>query len=353
VTNDDTKQVTKNIAVIDTITLYGIATGYTWMEVTRTQDIYDLRSKLFPVVQTIGIEETSTSTLPTTTVETTVDVTSTALSTADQTIRKVFTSVVPVAVTDVKKFTYTKTIFTDSTSVYSIEATNTIGTIATTTLTTLTTVTNGVTSTITTVLSTDVTVTAQPVATQVCDMPIQDGDFEFRPGTSPWWTDWDYSSFDWDKKVVPGHGKVMQTHDNLYGYWNFIAYQDIKSCKGVTFQCSYDYYIDKYYERYMKDPETGEWGTYIPFIRTHWNDAIFDDPWNPLGNRFPQPNNGYPAGSWYSASIEFTTSGNTDKLWIQAASPQKKNDGNNFIRLDNYVCRPVSYNGPNGPVGGF
>ncbi|KAM0545046.1 hypothetical protein ACHAO7_008459 [Fusarium culmorum] len=124
--NDDVKQVTKEIAVIDTITLHGIAAGYTWMEITRTQDIYSLRSKLFPIVQTIDITKRSTSTLPTTTVETTVNVTSTALSTADETIYDAFTSIVPVAATDVKKFTYTKTIFTDATSVYSIEATNTV-----------------------------------------------------------------------------------------------------------------------------------------------------------------------------------------------------------------------------------
>uniref|UniRef100_A0A4E9EMB7 HNH nuclease domain-containing protein n=1 Tax=Gibberella zeae TaxID=5518 RepID=A0A4E9EMB7_GIBZA len=103
--NDDVKQVTKEIAVIDTITLYGITAGHTWMEVTRTQDIYGLRTKLFPVVQTIDITETSNSILPTTTVETTVDITSTALSTADETVYDAFTSIVPVAATDMKKFT--------------------------------------------------------------------------------------------------------------------------------------------------------------------------------------------------------------------------------------------------------
>ncbi|PTD11377.1 hypothetical protein FCULG_00004984 [Fusarium culmorum] len=197
--NDDVKQVTKEIAVIDTITLHGIAAGYTWMEITRTQDIYSLRSKLFPIVQTIDITKRSTSTLPTTTVETTVNVTSTALSTADETIYDAFTSIVPVAATDVKKFTYTKTIFTDATSVYSIEATNTVGTIATTTLTTLTTVANGVTSTITTILFTDVTVTAQSIATETCAMTIEDGDFEYAPLNSLWHKS-SRSEYDWSKK---------------------------------------------------------------------------------------------------------------------------------------------------------
>ncbi|KAI1073027.1 hypothetical protein LB507_009116 [Fusarium sp. FIESC RH6] len=326
VTNDDVKQVTKEIAVIDTITLYGIATGYTWMEVTRTQDIYDLRSKLFPVVQTIDIAETSTSTLPTTTVETTVEVTSTALSTADETVYDAFTRVVPVAVRDVKKFTYTKTIFTDATSVYSIEATNTVGTMATTTLTTLTTVTNGLTSTITTVLSTQVTVTARPVETKICEMPIKDGDFEYPAGTSPWWKSV-YSAFDWDKAYVDGHGKVMKSQ-NLVNYTSFIMWQDITSCAGVTFQCSYDYYIDKQYERVMKDPRTKKMGTWIPFIRTYWNDDIWYKPDKFLGNRFNQPDNldkPYYPGQWYTASIEFKTSGGTDTLYIQAASPQEEN----------------------------
>ena len=352
VTNDDVKQVTKEIAVIDTITLYGIATGYTWMEVTRTQDIYDLRSKLFPVVRTIDIAETSTSTLPTTTVETTVEVTSTALSTADETVYDAFTSVVPVAVTDVKKFTYTKTIFTDATSVYSIEATNTVGTIATTTLTTLTTVTNGVTSTITTVVSTQVTVTARPVETKICEMPIKDGDFEYPAGTSPWWKSV-YSAFDWDKAYVDGHGKVMKSQ-NLVNYTSFIMWQDITSCAGVTFQCSYDYYIDKQYERVMQDPRTKKLGTWIPFIRTYWNDDIWYKPDKFLGNRFNQPDNlrePYYPGQWYSASIEFKTSGGTDTLYIQAASPQEENvGGENYIMLDNYKCRPIKYNSPNGPV---
>lgn len=351
VTNDDVKQVTKEIAVIDTITLYGIATGYTWMEVTRTQDIYDLRSKLFPVVQTIDIAETSTSTLPTTTIETTVEVTSTALSTADETVYDAFTSVVPVAVTDVKKFTYTKTIFTDATSVYSIEATNTVGTIATTTLTTLTTVTNGVTSTITTVLTTQVTVTARPVETKICEMPIKDGDFEYAPGTSPWWTS-KYSTFDWDKQVVDGHGKVLKSR-NLYDYKNLVIWQDLKSCAGVTFSCSYNYYIDKQYERTEQDPKTKKPVTWVPFIRTYWNDDIWYKPDKYLGNRFNQPNlprDPYYPGQWYSATIEFTTSGGTDTLYIQAASPQKENEGSNYIMLDDYKCRPIKYNGPNGPV---
>ena len=348
VTNDDVKQVTKEIAVIDTITLYGIATGYTWMEVTRTQDIYDLRSKLFPVVQTIDIAETSTSTLPTTTVETTVEVTSTALSTADETVYDAFTSVVPVAVTDVRKFTYTKTIFTDATSVYSIEATNTVGTIATTTLTTLTTVTNGVTSTITTVLSTHVTVTARPVETKICDMPINDGDFEYAPYTSPWGVSGS-SKVDWNKAFVDGHGKVLKS-ENLDNYKNLLIWQDIKSCAGVTFRCSYDYYIDKQYERLVKDSKTKKWITWVPFIRTYWNDDVWYNTGNYLGNRFNQPYEGYEPGYWYSADIEFTTSGKTDTLWIQAASPQEEKEGKNYIMLDNYKCRPIKYNGPNGPV---
>jgi hypothetical protein len=357
VTNDDVKQITKQIAVIDTSTLYGIATGYTWMEVARTQDIYDLRSKLFPVVQTIDIAETSTSILPTTTVETTVEVTSTALSTADETVYDAFTSVVPVAVTDVKKFTFTKTIFTDATSVYSIEATNTVGTIATTTLTTLTTVTNGVTSTITTVLSTQVTVTARPVETKICEMPIKDGDFQYAPGTSPWWTYYQKPYLDWWKVDITGtnldtsgsHKKVLKS-DNLYGFFNLLIYQDITSCAGVTFKCSYDYYIDKQYERRVQDSKTKKWTTWVPFIRTYWKDDVWYNTGNYLGNRFNQPDEGYEPGYWYSANIEFTTSGKTDRLWIQASSPQEENEGSNYIMLDNYKCRPIKYNGPNGPA---
>ncbi|KAH7004316.1 hypothetical protein EDB82DRAFT_486522 [Fusarium venenatum] len=353
VVNDDVKQVTKEIAVIDTITLYGIATGYTWMEVTRTQDIYDLRSKLFPVVQTIDIAETSTSTLPTTIVETTVDVTSTALSTADETVYDAFTSIVPVAVTDVKQFTYTKTIFTDATSVYSVEATNTVGTIATTTLTTFTTVTNGVTSTITTILSTDVTVTAQAIATETCAMPIKDGDFEYEPGTSPWYASYK-SKYDWDKIWLDNaHGKVLQTKQ-LYNNTNFILWQDIQSCKGVTFSCDYQFWIDKYY--YVKgDKKPGKgkndnsdsayyWWT--PYIWTFWN----DNP-NTIGERWPR--NTGEAGRWMDANIKFQTTGKVDTLWIYSASPQWPWEGDNFLMLDNYKCKPIAFKGPNGPVGGF
>ncbi|KAG8676368.1 hypothetical protein FPOAC2_02464 [Fusarium poae] len=353
VVNDDVKQVTKEIAVIDTITLYGIATGYTWMEVTRTQDIYDLRSKLFPVVQTIDIAETSTSTLPTTTVETTVEVTSTALSTADETIYDAFTSIVPVAITDVKKFTYTKTVFTDATSVYSIEATNTVGTIATTTLTTFTTVANGVTSTITTILSTDVTVTAQAIATETCAMPIKDGDFEYEPGTSPWYASYK-SKYDWNKIWLDDtHGKVLQTA-KLYNNTNFILWQDIKSCKGVTFSCDYQFWIDKYY--YVKgDKKPGKgkndnsdsayyWWT--PYVWTYWND-------NPttIGERWPR--NAGETGRWMNANIQFQTTGKVDTLWIYSASPQWPWEGDNFLMLDNYRCKPIAFKGPNGPVGGF
>ncbi|GKU05841.1 unnamed protein product [Fusarium langsethiae] len=353
VVNDDVKQVTKEIAVIDTITLYGIATGYTWMEVTRTQDIYDLRSKLFPVVQTIDIVKTSTSTLPTATVDTTVDVTSTALSTADETVYDAFTSVLPVAVTDVKKFTYTKTIFTDATSVYSIEATNTVGTIATTTLTTFTTVTNGATSTITTVQSTDVTVTAQAIATETCAMPIRDGDFEYAPGTSPWYAS-SRSKYDWNKKWLDDtHGKVLKT-DQLYSNTNFILWQDIKSCKGVTFSCDYQFWIDKYY--YVKgdkipgksknDKSDSAYYWWTPYVWTYWNN-------NPttIGERWPR--NAGETGRWMDANIQFQTTGNVDTLWIYSASPQWPSEGDNFLMLDNYKCRPIAYKGPNGPVGGF
>ncbi|EKJ79306.1 hypothetical protein FPSE_00617 [Fusarium pseudograminearum CS3096] len=349
--NDDVKQVTKEIAVIDTITLYGIATGYTWMEVTQTQDIYDLRSKLFPVVQTIDIAETSTSTLPTTTVKTTLDVTSTALSTADETVYDAFTSIVPVAVTDVKKFTYTKTIFTDATSVYSIEATNTIGTIATTTLTTLTTVANGVTSTITTILSSDVTVTAQAIATETCAMPIKDGDFEYAPGNSPWYKSF-RSKYDWNKKWLDDtHGKVLQT-ERLYNNTNFILWQDIKSCKGVTFSCDYQFWINKYY--YVKggkipgkgknDNSDSAFYWWTPYVWTFWNDNSAT-----IGERWPRDSS--ETGRWMGANIKFQTTGNVDMLWVYPASPQWPWEGDNFLMLDNYKCKPIAFKGPNGPVG--
>ncbi|KAJ4258761.1 hypothetical protein NW762_007848 [Fusarium torreyae] len=350
VTNNDVERVTREIAVVDTVTLYGVATGYTWAEVTRTQDVWDIYSKLYTVGKTIEIEETATSTLPTTTVETTVDVTTTALSTAGETIYDAFTSIVPVAVTDVKKFTYTATVFTDATSTYSLDATHTVGTIATTTLTTLTTVTNGVTSTITTVLSTDVTVTAQAIATQTCSIPIADGDFEYAPGTSPWWTSKN-SYYDWDKVILNGaHHKVMQTR-KLYNNKEFLAYQDATTCKGVTFQCTYDYYFDKYY--YVKYTNK-KW--YVPYLRINWNNDLIGEHW---------PESTSDAGIWWSGDLEFTATGKEDTIWIHAASPQddpsgyNKNKplpssaGDNFLRFDNFVCRPTKYKGHYGPVGGF
>jgi hypothetical protein len=343
--NDDVKEVTKEIAVTDKVTLYGVSTGYTWVEVTRTQDLWDIRSKLVTVGKTIDIAETSTATLPPTTVDTTVEVTSTALSTADETIYNALTKIVPVAVTDVKKFTYTATIFTDATSTYSIDATHTVGTIATTTLTTLTTIKNGVTSTITTVLSTDVTVTAQAIATETCNMPIADGDFEFRPGTSPWYKS-RYSAYDWDKVDLGApHKKVMQTN-KLYDNKEFLAYQDIKSCKGVTFRCGYEYYFDNYYEVSLKDKSTNKYKWWIPYLRMSWN-----DDYEYMAERWPESSS--DAKKWMSANIEFTTTGKWDTLWIYAGSPQSKPTGDNFVRLDNFVCRPIKYRGHYGPVGGF
>lgn len=343
--NDDVKEVTKEIAVTDKVTLYGVATGYTWVEVKRTQDLWDIRSKLVTVGKTIDIAETSTATLPPTTVETTVEVTSTALSTADETIYDAFTKVVPVAVTDVKKFTYTATIFTDATSTYSIDATHTVGTIATTTLTTFTTVKNGVTSTVTTVLSTDVTVTAQAIATETCSMPIADGDFEFRPGTSPWYKSI-YSYYDWDKVDLGApHKKVMQTN-KLYDNKEFLAYQDVKSCKGVTFRCGYEYYFDKYYRISLKDKSTNTYNWYVPYLRMSWN-----NDYEYMAERWPESSS--DTKKWMSANIEFTTTGKWDTLWIYAGSPQSKPTGDNFVRLDNFVCRPIKYRGHYGPVGGF
>ncbi|XEU99734.1 hypothetical protein FSHL1_005021 [Fusarium sambucinum] len=165
------------------------------------------------------------------------------------------------AVADVEEFTYAKTIFTDATTVYSVEATNTVGTIATTTLTTSTTVTNGVTSTIITTLSTD------------------DGDSEYEPGTNPWYASYK-SKYDWDRIWLDNaHGKVLQTKQ-LYNNINFILWQDVQSCKGVTFSCDYQFWIDKYY--YLKgDKKPGKgkndnsdsayywWTTYV---WTFWND---------------------------------------------------------------------------------
>ncbi|KAM0248728.1 hypothetical protein ACHAP5_003218 [Fusarium lateritium] len=343
--NDDVKEVTKEIAVTDKVTLYGVATGYTWVEVKRTQDLWDIRSKLVTVGKTIDIAETSTATLPPTTVETTVEVTSTALSTADETIYDAFTKVVPVAVTDVKKFTYTATIFTDATSTYSIDATHTIGTIATTTLTTFTTIKNGVTSTVTTVLTTDVTITAQAIATETCNMPIADGDFEYRPGTSPWWKS-KYSAYDWDKVDLGApHKKVMQTN-KLYDNKEFLAYQDVKSCKGVTFRCGYEYYFDKYYRISLLEKSTNTYKWWVPYLRMSWN-----DDWEYMAERWPESTS--DAKKWMSANIEFTTTGKWDTLWIYAGSPQSKSTGDNFVRLDNFVCRPIKYRGHYGPVGGF
>ncbi|KAM0268140.1 hypothetical protein ACHAPA_005222 [Fusarium lateritium] len=343
--NDDVKEVTKEIAVTDKVTLYGVATGYTWVEVKRTQDLWDIRSKLVTVGKTIDIADTSTATLPPTTVETTVEVTSTALSTADDTIYDAFTKVVPVAVTDVKKFTYTATIFTDATSTYSIDATHTVGTIATTTLTTFTTIKNGVTSTVTTVLTTDVTVTAQAIATETCNMPIADGDFEFVPGTSPWWKS-KYSAYDWDKVDLGApHKKVMQTN-KLYDNKEFLAYQDVKSCKGVTFRCGYEYYFDKYYRISLLEKSTNTYKWWVPYLRMSWN-----DDWEYMAERWPESTG--DAKKWMSANIEFTTTGKWDTLWIYAGSPQSKSTGDNFVRLDNFVCRPIKYRGHYGPVGGF
>lgn len=333
-TNSYVTDVTDEVSVTDHITLQGIKTGYTWVEVTRTEQLLDIQTKIHPVGHTIEVEATSTS-LFTSTVETTVDVTSTALSTADETVNAVLTQTKPVLVTDINKFTYTATIFTDATTTVSLEATSTIGIISTTKLTTVTTVKNGQTSTYTSTIGIESTVTARAAATQTCGIPISDGKMNLAKEDSPWHesvTSW----YKYSKRKLnndPAHGWVMET-EKLYDNYEIRLWQDARSCKGVRFSCTFEYYWDKYYEVQLYNSD-GELGTYVPYFRMWWNDDKIGEDW---------PVRVSNTGRWWTGTIEFTATGRWDTLWIYAASPQSKSTGNNFMRFDNFVCRPIQYN---------
>ncbi|KAM0426382.1 hypothetical protein ACHAPT_008428 [Fusarium lateritium] len=344
-TNSYVTDVTDEVSFTDHITLHGIKTGYTWVEITRTEQLLDIQTKIHPVGHTIEVEATSTS-LFTTTVETTVDVTSTALSTADETVDAILTQTKPVLVTDINKFTYTATIFTDATTTISFEATSTIGVISTSKVTTVTTVKNGQTSTITSTIGIESTVTARAAATQTCAIPIADGKMDTSYYYSPW-IESVTSAFRYSKKKLNGdsHGNVMQT-DTLYENLEFRVWQDAKTCKGVRFRCTFEYYWDKHYSVELTNSK-GEVDTYVPYFRMWWNDDKIKEDWTARSS---------DAGRWWTATVEFTATGGWDTLWIYAASPQKlkvegesnANRGNNFMRFDNFICKPISYNGHRG-----
>ncbi|RSL56214.1 hypothetical protein CEP54_008943 [Fusarium duplospermum] len=333
-TNSYVTDVTDEVSVTDHITLQGIKTGYTWVEITRTEQLLDIQTKIHPVGHTIEVEATSTS-LFTLTVETTVDVTSTALSTADETVNAVLTQTKPVLVTDINKFTYTATIFTDATTTVSLEATSTIGIISTTKVTIVTTVKNGQTLTYTSTVGIESTVTARAAATQTCGIPISDGRMNLSKEDSPWHesvTSW-YHYFKRKLNNDPAHGWVMET-EKLYDNYEIRLWQDARSCKGVRFSCTFEYYWDKYYEVELYDSD-GELGTYVPYFRMWWNDDKIGEDW---------PVRVSNTGRWWTGTIEFTATGRWDTLWIYAASPQSKSTGDNFMRFDNFVCRPIQYN---------
>lgn len=103
-------------------------------------------------------------------------------------------------------------------------------------------------------------------------------------------------------------------------------YQDITGAQGTRYECTYDWKFTDYYATYY----AGERKTYIPYVHVYINNEYID---------WVSPDN-LSKGTWQTSTFEFT-SGGTDRLWFDCASPQPKRgagSGTNYLSLDNIAC---------------
>ncbi|KAF7546911.1 hypothetical protein G7Z17_g8079 [Cylindrodendrum hubeiense] len=265
-TNRDAKVATEEVTFTDDKTISGTTTVYGVLDLTQTSDYVAVQTRNTAVDETKIIIQTPSSTV-------------------DETVYDILTRTTPVAVTDVKKFLFTKTIFTDETTTYDVEATSTVGVITTRTEYTILTIKDGPTTT-TTTKAVIQTVTAYVEATQTCRMPILNGGFESDDDDS-----WFLSGSDevGGAFVSPGHNSnSMFMSDNMNNYNLLELFQDMRTCGNVKFTCDYDWYFSNYYATpYTYQNADGVFVTiiYVPYIRFFFNEEQ-------ISNRFPTDGDG-------------------------------------------------------------
>lgn len=99
--------------------------------------------------------------------------------------------------------------------------------------------------------------------------------------------------------------------------------QDIRTIGGTYYHCSYNWRFDEYYV----------YNNRVPYLRIWLNNEI-------IGNRYPT--GPAQAGVWMEGDVYFTTSLNgLDTFYLNAASPQPSEVGENAFELDNLECEAL------------
>ncbi|KAF7560150.1 hypothetical protein G7046_g3994 [Stylonectria norvegica] len=323
-TNTDQKEATTTVPSVVYQTESGVKTEYDTLDITRTSDALVIRTSDVDLVISTGVEATATSLFDTTVTTTDSTEYSSILSTADETIGDVLTRTIPIVSTDIEKLIHTVTIFTDATTTYQVEATSTVGVITTSTVLTIVTVSQNTTRTYTSTVEVESTVSATATATQYCHLPIVDGDFETED--PPWYL----SSDDQVGGYIDTPGFQSEHRfqsNNMFDNDLLEFYQDMQTCGGVDFVCSYRWLYTSTYETEYTDGYT-----YVPYVRVYINDDLFS-------NRRGDYN---PVNEWNYAQFYYTSSDDgKDRWWFDAASPQARNGtdgGSNYLSIDQVRC---------------
>ncbi|KAK0383702.1 hypothetical protein NLU13_9613 [Sarocladium strictum] len=155
---------------------------------------------------------------------------------------------------------------------------------------------------------------------------VRNGGFEsgeFEP-----WIDSDDNQIDIYISQPGDNSKWTLESGNMVNNDLLEIYQVTLATAGETYQCTYDWKFDNYYETYYQS--TGK--TYIPYVHVYIGDSTSYIDWVSPDET--------TKGTWQTSTFQFTAAG-ADKLWFDCASPQPRHGtggGRNKVYLDNIAC---------------